>query len=69
MSEVIFLLGEGGAVWEMTLPLERNIAERFETGQLVRVNADGSEWTGERPPKRSRRTAGLKNETEAAFGD
>lgn len=44
MSEVIHLLGEGGGVFEMTLPLDRHIARRYAEGELLRVNPDGSEY-------------------------
>jgi hypothetical protein len=46
VSDVIHLLGEGGAVFEMTLPLDRHIARRYEARELLRVNPDGSEYEG-----------------------
>lgn len=57
MSEVIHLRGEGGAVWEMTPPLEPDIAKRHAAGELVRVNPDGSEWSEVSPKRRSRAKA------------
>jgi hypothetical protein len=53
VSDVIHLLGEGGAVWKMTLPLNPHIAKRYEAGDLVRVNPDGSLY--EEPAPRRRR--------------
>lgn len=46
MAETIHVRGEGGAIFAMDLPLPEPIAERFERGQLVRVNADGSPYNG-----------------------
>jgi hypothetical protein len=37
--------GEGGAVFELSLPLHEDIATRLFKGSLRRVNADGSDWT------------------------
>lgn len=50
MAETIYVRGEGGAVFAMDLPLPEAIADRFERGQLVRVNADGSPYVGARTP-------------------
>lgn len=44
MSETVYLMGEGGGVFEMTLPLDRHIARRYAEGELLRVNPDGSEY-------------------------
>lgn len=41
--ESVFVLGEGGAVQEMDLPLPEPIAQRLAKGALRIVNADGSE--------------------------
>jgi hypothetical protein len=65
MSGVIYLRGEGGGVFEMTLPLNPHIAARYKAHQLVRVNPDGSEYQrpegdgtegdeDAQPPKRGR---------------
>jgi hypothetical protein len=60
MPEVIHVRGEGGGVWPMDLPLSPPIQQRFDRGELVRVNEDGSAWTEQpdapkprrgRPPK------------------
>ena len=42
----IFVRGESGAIWEMDLPLPESIQDRLNAGKLVRVNQDGSSWTG-----------------------
>jgi hypothetical protein len=50
--EVIHVRGEGGVVYEMTLPLQRHIADRLTKGYIKRVNPDGSEWSdGPAPTK------------------
>ncbi|MFD7429048.1 hypothetical protein ACFV6Z_18675 [Streptomyces sp. NPDC059818] len=46
MAETIHVRGEGGAIFAMDLPLPEGIAERYERGLLVRVNADGSPYAG-----------------------
>ena len=46
MSETVHLLGEGGGIHEMSLPLPEPIADRLHKGYLKRVNADGSPWAG-----------------------
>ena len=56
MSEVIHLKGQGGAVWEMTLPLHPDMAKRYEAGELARVNPDGSPYSEDAPKPRSRRS-------------
>ncbi|MYS34928.1 hypothetical protein K388_01927 [Streptomyces sp. KhCrAH-43] len=48
MAETIHVRGEGGAIFAMDLPLPEGIADRYERGLLVRVNADGSPYAG--PP-------------------
>lgn len=45
MTDTIHVLGEGGAVIAMDLPLHDAIAHRMTTGQLRRVNEDGSPYT------------------------
>lgn len=42
MAETIHVRGEGGAVWEMDLPLQPDVAKRVAAGTLIRVNPDGS---------------------------
>ena len=44
MAETIHVRGEGGAVWEMDLPLPDGVAQRLERGDLARVNEDGSPY-------------------------
>lgn len=46
MPEMIHVRGEGGAILTMDLPLPEGIAERYERGQLTRVNEDGSPFYG-----------------------
>ncbi|MFJ4863403.1 hypothetical protein [Streptomyces sp. NPDC088748] len=45
MVETIYVRGEGGAIIAMDLPLPEAIAERYESGLLVRVHSDGSPYT------------------------
>lgn len=56
MSEVIHVRGEGGAVFPMQLPLSSHVKQRFDRGDLARVNPDGSAWTepsaGDEPVRR-----------------
>lgn len=42
MAESIHVLGEGGAVFKMDLPLPEAIADRLVKGHLRQVNPDGS---------------------------
>lgn len=65
MSEVIHLLGEGGAVFEMTLPLDRHVEKRYLAGELQRVNPDGTPYQEDAPKPRSRRAKAA----EDAAGD
>lgn len=44
MAETIHVLGEGGAVIKMDLPLPDHIEQRLIKGQLRRVNEDGSPY-------------------------
>lgn len=46
MAETIHVRGEGGVIFAMDLPLPEGIAERYERGLIVRVNADGSPYAG-----------------------
>lgn len=45
-AETIHVRGEGGSVIAMDLPLPHDIAARYDAGLIVRVNVDGSEWSG-----------------------
>lgn len=45
-EETIHILGEGGTVFELSLPLHESIAERMAAGQIRRVNPDGSPYEG-----------------------
>lgn len=47
MTETIHILGEGGTIFAMDLPLHEAIADRLTKGYLKRVNADGTPWTDE----------------------
>lgn len=42
MSKTVHILGEGGAIFQMALPLSEPIQDRLTKGYLKRVNADGS---------------------------
>jgi hypothetical protein len=42
-----FFRGEGGAVFEMDLPLPEPMEYQLTRGQLRRVNADGTTWAAE----------------------
>lgn len=56
MTDQIHILGEGGTVFKMDLPLHEAIQDRLTKGYLKRVNADGSPWVdksaapAEQPP-------------------
>lgn len=46
----IHILGEGGTVFELSLPLHETIEERLAKGHIRRVQADGSPYVeGDRP--------------------
>lgn len=49
----LYIRGEGGSVIPMDLPLPEDIAQRYASGALVRVNADGSDWTEPAPAAES----------------
>ncbi|MFB6517446.1 hypothetical protein [Streptomyces sp. NPDC056401] len=53
MAETIYVRGEGGMVIAMDLPLPESIAERYESGQLVRVHSDGSPYAPAPAPERA----------------
>lgn len=46
MSDFVYLRGTGGGVFEYTPPLHREIRKQYDARQLVRVNADGSDYDG-----------------------
>jgi len=46
MADTIHVRGEGGTVIAMDLPLPSHIEKRMVRGQIVRVNPDGSQYTG-----------------------
>jgi hypothetical protein len=45
MAASMWIRGENGVVHQMDLPLSPHIQHRLNTGDLVRVNEDGSPWT------------------------
>lgn len=46
----VHILGEGGGVFELSLPLHESVADRLAKGHLRRVHPDGSPYVeGERP--------------------
>jgi hypothetical protein len=52
MAESIFVLGEGGGIFEMSLPLPEAIEDRLAKGYLRRVNQDGTPYSDGVPPVR-----------------
>jgi hypothetical protein len=44
MSKTVHILGEGGGIFEMSLPLSEPIEDRLLKGYLKRVNADGTPY-------------------------
>jgi len=48
--QTIHVLGEGGVVLKLALPLHEAIADRLERGHITRCNPDGSVYTGEPDP-------------------
>lgn len=44
MTETVHILGEGGGIFTLSLPLSEPIADRLFKGYLKRVNADGTPW-------------------------
>jgi hypothetical protein len=44
MADSIHVLGEGGSVFKMDLPLPEPIAQWLAKGELRRVNSDGSSY-------------------------
>lgn len=51
MADVIHVLGEGGSVFRLALPLQSDIARRIERGHLRRVNPDGSPFEEHQRPQ------------------
>jgi hypothetical protein len=51
MGEVVHVRGEGGAIQTLDLAafLHSGLRKRLDRGDLVRVNPDGSTWTGTEP--------------------
>lgn len=49
MADTVWMRGEGGSVIAMDLPLPEGIQQRVDAGLIVRVNPDGSPWSGEDP--------------------
>ncbi|MFE4919005.1 hypothetical protein [Streptomyces sp. NPDC056661] len=45
MAETAFFRGEGGAVWEMDLPLGSAHQRDVELGRLIQVDPEGSAFT------------------------
>jgi hypothetical protein len=66
VSGTIHVLGEGGGIFEMSLPLHPSIQARFDAGDIVQVNPDGSPYTEEAPRPRRRRA---KDTPEESPGD
>jgi hypothetical protein len=52
MAKTVHILGEGGSIFQMDLPLSEPIADRLAKGYLKRVNADGTPYkeTGRTKP-------------------
>jgi hypothetical protein len=56
-EETAFFRGEGGAVFEMALPLPENQQYKLDRGQLKRCAPDGSDLTGDDAPAEPKRPA------------
>jgi hypothetical protein len=56
-KETGFFRGSGGAIWEMDLPLPELYGEQLAKRELVRVEADGSPYSGPPTPIVGGRTA------------
>lgn len=50
MAGTVFILGEGGGVFELQLPLHETIADRLAKGHLRRVKPDGSPYVEDERP-------------------
>jgi hypothetical protein len=44
LTDTWFIRGEGGAVFELSLPLHEVIAHQLHKGSLKRVNKDGTDY-------------------------
>jgi hypothetical protein len=68
MADTAFYRGEGGYVWEMSLPLSAQHSRDEQEGRLVQVNQDGSPFTGEpetpKSPARKRAAKAPSKEEE-----
>jgi hypothetical protein len=45
-----YFRGAGGTIWPMNLPLGELYGAQLAKGELVRVNEDGTAWTGGTTP-------------------
>jgi hypothetical protein len=45
MGATVFIQGENGHIFTMSLPLSEPIEDRLTKGYLLRVNADGTPWS------------------------
>jgi hypothetical protein len=52
MDDTVHILGEGGSIILMSLPLPEAIEDRLHKGYLKRVNADGSPVAEAKPRTR-----------------
>ena len=43
----VFILGEGGTVFKMDLPLPEGVQDRMDKGYIRQVNEDGSAYEGD----------------------
>lgn len=43
-DDTVHILGEGGGIFELSLPLHETIADKLKKGLVRRVNADGSPY-------------------------
>jgi hypothetical protein len=68
MTDTWHLLGEGGGIFEMTLPLDPNIEKRYLDGHIKRVNPDGTPWRESEPAKKTRARAAASEMLEGARG-
>lgn len=49
-SPTVHILGEGGGIFELSLPLHETIADKLARGHLRRVHADGSPYVEDERP-------------------
>lgn len=49
MADTWFIRGEGGGIFEMSLPLHEVIAHQLLKGYAKRVNKDGTDWVEPEP--------------------